>query len=107
MLQGVFEHLASKGEQQPQLTGLQILVEGRVPLGRGLPHPPYLVFRIFCLIWDELPTWQAQSWNASSKVLNMWPDTGLSQTRLLCGAAAGWKNNFITSTAYFYLCKAG
>ena len=38
-LQGVFEHLASKGEQQPQLTGLQILVEGRVPLGR-LPHPP-------------------------------------------------------------------
>lgn len=33
LLQGVFEHLAYKAEQQPELTGLQILVEGRVPLG--------------------------------------------------------------------------
>jgi N-acetylgalactosamine kinase len=40
---GVFEHLVSKGEQQPQLTGLQILVEGRVPLGSGLSSSAALV----------------------------------------------------------------
>ena len=32
--QGVFEHLAAKGVPRPDLTGLQVLVEGRVPLGK-------------------------------------------------------------------------
>jgi hypothetical protein len=42
LLQGVFEHLASKAEQQPELTGLQVLVEGRVPLGDQFLPPASL-----------------------------------------------------------------
>ena len=37
--QGVFEHLASKGVPRPDLTGLQVLVEGRVPLGEDRCWP--------------------------------------------------------------------
>ena len=35
-VQGVFEHLSQKGEKLPEQTGLEILVEGRVPLGKLL-----------------------------------------------------------------------
>ena len=43
-MQGVFEHLSQKNEEAPELQGLQVLVEGRVPLGISLtlcdPHLP-------------------------------------------------------------------
>lgn len=38
VLQGVFEHLSQKKEEVPRLQGLQILLEGRVPLGRLADH---------------------------------------------------------------------
>lgn len=39
-LQGVFEHLAQKKEKAPEPQGLQVMVEGRVPLGTSLPLTP-------------------------------------------------------------------
>ena len=51
-MQGVFEHLESKGEGSPNVSGLQILVEGRVPLG----EPP--AFCTFFRFWVKVESHQ-------------------------------------------------
>eukprot|EP00887_Chlorella_sp_A99_P000781 scaffold5.g781.t1 len=40
---GVFEHLASKGDARPPLSGLQVMVHGRVPTGGGLSSSAAIV----------------------------------------------------------------
>lgn len=61
-VQGVFEHLGEKHEKEPELTGLQILVEGRVPLGKPtFPIPSHLHFFIDTCIASALSNTFLQS----------------------------------------------